>query len=904
MKITLFNFVFILISNISLNVYNSYSQGYLHAEGISIVDGEGEEILLRGMGLGGWMLQEGYMLETSSFANAQHEIREAIEDLIGEENTDTFYMAWLANHVRRIDIDSLAAWGFNSVRLPMHYNLFSPQELAVGEYIDTGFKMVDSLLDWCADNEMYLILDLHAAPGGQGSDAAISDYNPEFPSLWESEENKARTADLWKTLADRYKDEEWIGGYDLINETKWDPLQSSGNAALWELLERITDSIRTVDTNHMVIIEGNNWGNDYSGFTGPWDDNLVISFHKYWNSNDVSAINWVKNLRSLHNVPVWLGETGENSNVWFTELIELMEQENIGYSFWPEKKVSSVVGITTVVKTDEYQELLDYWNAPSSHPKPSVEYAKDALMQITENLKLENCIIHRDVVDAFTRMVNNYTAIPFSEHTIPGIIYATDYDLGRNGVAYEDLEYQRVGEGTWNNGWTYRNDGVDIEHCSDELNSNGYNVGWTAPGEWIQYTVDIDSAAGYTFILRYGGLNTSTIMHFEVDSIDVTGIINVPSTGAWSVFDSLSFSNVVLPKGTHTIRMYTDEGGTNISWFGFVNPVALTEIPFLAVSAATNATGDTIYLTLNKEVELPLSTELSDFSVDISGESFTPTSVSVSSYSNQVLVITIAESFIYKDELTISYTGTSILNSDAQALEEFSDLIITNNLPDRHVIPGKIEAEDYFYMEGIQTETTTDTGGGLNIGYTDSGDFMDYKVDVQNGQMYGVSYRVAALNTAGSISLIMIDDEENQTTLLTTRLPVTGGWQTWRTVTENIELPAGLYTLRIRVNTAGFNLNWFSFGNPVSVQEFAENNVLNIFPNPCNADLNIVLKDNAAAGTSFSIRNISGQTVLNKTITNIKNTHTIDISCLSEGIYFLTVIDGGSIYTSKFIVER
>jgi len=155
------------------------------------------------------------MLETSSFANAQFEIREKIEELIGTENTDSFYSAWRANHVRKMDIDSLASWGFNSIRLPMHYELFTPQNLAVGEYIDTGFIMTDSLLKWCGDNAMYLILDLHAAPGGQGDDAAICDYDPTKPSLWESEENKTRTADLWKTLAAIYADEEWIGGYDL-----------------------------------------------------------------------------------------------------------------------------------------------------------------------------------------------------------------------------------------------------------------------------------------------------------------------------------------------------------------------------------------------------------------------------------------------------------------------------------------------------------------------------------------------------------------------------------------------------------------------------------------------------------------------------------------------------------------
>jgi len=100
-------------------------QGYLRADGKNIVNENNETVILRGMGLGGWMLQEGYMLQTAGFAGPQHEIRERIEEIIGNEDTDLFYEAWLANHVRKADIDSLKAWGFNSVRLPMHYNLYT-----------------------------------------------------------------------------------------------------------------------------------------------------------------------------------------------------------------------------------------------------------------------------------------------------------------------------------------------------------------------------------------------------------------------------------------------------------------------------------------------------------------------------------------------------------------------------------------------------------------------------------------------------------------------------------------------------------------------------------------------------------------------------------------------------------
>ena len=97
----------------------SYGQGFLRAEKTIIVDGSGKEVILRSMGLGGWMVQEGYMLKIYK-NGTQHEIKQRIADLIGEKECDQFYDTWLKNHVRKADIDSLAHWGFNAIRLPMH----------------------------------------------------------------------------------------------------------------------------------------------------------------------------------------------------------------------------------------------------------------------------------------------------------------------------------------------------------------------------------------------------------------------------------------------------------------------------------------------------------------------------------------------------------------------------------------------------------------------------------------------------------------------------------------------------------------------------------------------------------------------------------------------------------------
>jgi len=374
--------------------------GFLKVEGRYIVNGDGEYVLLRGIGLGGWMLQEPYMLKLSEVSHAQHDIKKKIIGLIGEEKCREFYDAWLSNLVTRRDIDSLKAWGFNSVRLAMHYNLFTPpveDEPVEGEltWIEKGFVMTDSLLAWCAANEIYLVLDLHAAPGGQGNDIPIADVDTTRPKLWENELNRQKTVALWQKLAERYHDEPWIGGYDLINETNY-PLE--GNIALRELLTEITSAIRQADTNHIIFIEGNHFATDFEGLTPPWDNNMVYSFHKYWNPPVRETIQKYLDIRDQHNVPLWMGEAGENNNEWYRSAVQLFETDSIGWAWWTLKKLDSESGIMSVSIPDGYREIVAYWKGEGAPPAPGE--AHQALMQLTENLRIENCSVNYGVLNA------------------------------------------------------------------------------------------------------------------------------------------------------------------------------------------------------------------------------------------------------------------------------------------------------------------------------------------------------------------------------------------------------------------------------------------------------------------------------------------------------------------------
>jgi len=547
-----------------------FCQSFLHTSSDKIVDGNGDEIILEGVGLGGWLLMEGYMLHTSGFANAQWDIKEHIQDLIGPANAETFYQYYHDNYVQKADIDKIAEWGFNSIRLPFHYNILTP-EGSPGVYLEEGFAVLDSVISWCEANQIYLILDMHAAPGGQ-SDEPISDYNPANPSLWEDPANQDRTVDIWRKIAERYHDEEWIGGYDLINEPKWElgPI----NQPLRDLYVRITDTIRVVDNNHIIFIEGNWFATAFNGLTPPWDDNMVYSFHKYWNSNDQGAIQYLVNIRNDYDVPLWLGETGENSNAWFVDCVELMQANNIGWAWWPHKKIDAIAGPLSAQLLPNYQVLLDYWNGQGG--QPTVTFATNALIQQAKALSITQTDFHSGVIDALIRQPGNTNTIPFIDNQIPGVIYGAHYDLGKIGFAYEDSDYQNAGGGSWNNGWTYRNDGVDIEKCNDAF-TLGYNVGWIEHGDWLKHTVVVQQSGTYDLNLRISSPNSGGKILIKWDGQNLTDIIDLPATGGWQNWETVSVSNIQLTSGTHSLQIRFLFGDFNYNYIEFIQTAVNVE---------------------------------------------------------------------------------------------------------------------------------------------------------------------------------------------------------------------------------------------------------------------------------------------------------------------------------------
>ena len=915
-------FPFLLMLFLYFPMHLDAQNGFLKANGKRILDQQGRPIILRGMGLGGWMLQEGYMLETGDFAGPQNKIRATIEALIGAENTETFYATWLDNYCTRADVDSMKAWGFNSIRLQMHYNLYTlpiEKEPAAGvdTWLDKGFEMTDSLLAWCTANEMYLILDLHAAPGGQGKDANISDYDPAKPSLWESAENRRKTVALWKKLAQRYANEPWMGGYDLLNEPNWD-VDNAGNAngcscnqntAIWNLYKEIITAVRTVDTNHLVIIEGNCWGNNYNGMPAAktFDSNLVMSFHKYWNYNDQAAIQGLLNLQNTHNIPLWLGESGENSNNWFTNAIELVERNNIGWAWWPYKKIGSVAGTVTIPKSDGYQMLLDYWKG--NKPKPSMAEATEILMDLTAQMKIANAIIRSYVIDAMFRQVSDKTPNPFKQHTVPGRIFASDFDMGRSGVAYFDVDSANYHVSTnsytaWNQGWSYRNDGIDIQVSTDQSVSNGYHVGWTNDGEWMLYSAQVEQEGAYQVEVRYASASAVGKIHIVVDGVDVTGTVQLPATGGWNTWKSYTIGNVPLKKGTHQIKFYIEKSGFNINYLNFTKPVGLKDVAPRIINSKTDSGGTAVLLNSNLELDAAGIPAASDFMLTVDGVPAEIESVMVHSVRANWLQLKLKKPVYQHSSIRISYTGTSMKTIYGTAYPAFNQMLVVNESPRVFVLPMRIQAEDFDTNQGWELETCTDTGGGVNLSYSSTGDYVEYSILVPQSGTYQFDYRISSNNSNGGQFRVALVSNGQISELHRTTLASTGGWQSWKTLSAQAQLEAGTALLRFEVLRPEFNLNWIDIRMLTSNVPLVENSApFHVFVQYQNRQLVVQNLNELTQYVHMELYDISGRIVSKRTFNPVGATTLYwDLDSNLHGIYVVKVIGSGFSQSVKLVL--
>lgn len=362
-------------------------QGFVHSEEEKLLDAHGQPLFLRTAALGNWLLPEGYMWRFEGpRGDRARRIEARIEELVGAEAARAFWQTFRERFITEADIQRIAALGFNSVRPALNARLLLPE--GQDEFDEAELARLEQLVAWSKAAGLYVIFDMHGAPGGQ-TGKNIDDSANDYPDLFTSTDNQDRLVRIWVEIARRFANEPAVGGYDLLNEPLPQEFLAAHGAELWPLYKRVAAAIREVDPNHMLIVEGGNWANDWSVLGPPFDDNMAYSFHKYWNGTDVGTIQPYLNYRAMWKRPVWVGEMGENTNEWYAEAFQLLEDNDIGWTFWSWKKLDSRNNPVAHRPPVQWGLIQSYIGSESA--KPSPQDAQAVLDELLEFLPLERC---------------------------------------------------------------------------------------------------------------------------------------------------------------------------------------------------------------------------------------------------------------------------------------------------------------------------------------------------------------------------------------------------------------------------------------------------------------------------------------------------------------------------------
>ncbi len=355
-------------------------EDFLHVEEGMLVNEKGEQVLLQGVNLGGWLLQESWMCpvngEDRKWANL--DTLQVLESRFGTEKTAKLIESYQDNWITEWDIENIANMGCNVIRVPFWYRNFmkDTQGTWITENPDDnpGFKRLDWVIEQAEKNDMYVILDMHGCPGGQSMDHCCGTLG--VNELYTDETCQNTMELLWRTIAARYKDNPAVAAYDIMNE----PQNNSGyedehsydpwNSQSWEMSNQIYDrmikAIREVDNRHVITVEGI-WR--VSNLPDPkivgWE-NVMYQTHLYDdNSGFVKQTQAMADTMQKYGVA---GYVGEFQNLYG---IALCKEKNINWTTWTYKGTGSNIGTffwyigndvwDADLQNDSYELILAKW---------------------------------------------------------------------------------------------------------------------------------------------------------------------------------------------------------------------------------------------------------------------------------------------------------------------------------------------------------------------------------------------------------------------------------------------------------------------------------------------------------------------------------------------------------------
>ncbi len=759
-------------STYSVTVSGGSTMSFLKANGQNICNnsGAGSVVALHGTNLGSDMLMEAWMSPLN--ATDDYSMRSTLINRFGTSTTDSVINSYQTAWITSSDLDNIKNMGLNFVRVPIYWENLMNRD---GSWKANAFTQLDWLVNQCAQRGIYVLIDMHGVPGGDDDWQSGGRVDNE---LWTNTTDQNMVVSLWQGIAAHYKGNPTVAGYDLLNE----PVSTNSNLSISAFYNTLYQTVRAIDPDHMIFLEA---FYDFSYIASPstygWT-NVVYETHPYdmsgsdptnWTAqyNTInSALQTLENYKTSWNVPVYAGEFCWYSfnDLWQTWLSAL-DANGISWSNWSYKN-SADDGNWAFY--DNCTEPVPDLNNDSSSTIAS-KWSQFTTNNFTPNTALIN-------------IFKQYSTTPTQQVNIKAAANG-DY-VSADNYGNNPLVANRTTASAWEAYIIYNNpDG----------------------------TVSLQSMANNKFVSA--DLNQSDKLIAETNAPNAWEEFKEVSMGGGNIaFQSVANNDYVTCDLNNGAVLYA-KATTPSGWETFtITPVAGTGQPDLSVtnitySPTSPAAGNTVSFTatiLNSgTANLAAGTGFGvDFYLDGTKLSISGSSTSAISAGNSITVTSNGTWTATSGSHNV-YAIVDPSNVVAESNEnnnQSSNYNVTVSSGSGNSVPGKIEAENYTDMYGIQTETCSE--GTLDVGYFDSGDYMDYNINVGTAGSYEVDFRIACNSPVGTIQL-----QENGSVLGSLTPYITGGWQNWSTQSIDVNLPAGAQTLRVYSAGSGWNLNYLNF---------------------------------------------------------------------------------------------
>ncbi len=384
----------------------------------------------------------------------------------------------------------------------------------------------------------------------------------------------------------------------------------------------------------------------------------------------------------------------------------------------------------------------------------------------------------------------------------------------------------------------------------------------------------------------YNGQTNIPILQSSLQNNDPTVLVFTLGNQVYRDYE-LSFTYTgsnIISKDNGVLKSFSDLQVTNNS----------NGLPVHINSGELKTDGITLLLEFSKPMA-KVSGQPDNLTLDVNGENISIKSVSAI---NNTLELTLWESIYYDDIVKVNYTPGEITAADDGPLEAFSNFIITNQVsePTWISIPGKVEAENYSFIYGMQAETTSDAGGGQNLGYIGDGSWVEYAIENNTTETnFQISFRLASTIGNGQIDYFI--DNDNMGRVIT---PNTGGWQVYQSVDKDISIPLGKHYLKLIATKAGFNINYMDVHEiDTGVQEIKGSNI-RIFPNPVSEEMTIY--STGFMHNKIEIFDATGNLVISRA-TEGETILSIPVH-LANGVYIVKISNETQYQIEKIIISN